>query len=379
MSSPQPSQQYQDLLLQIQTDKTCSQSTELTKSIKQLEEDLNNNNSNNQTNNNYCTKSEISKLYLALGESQFMNEMDDLALENLENSILNDPTNARAFFYKGLVLCMLNRMNEAKQLLEHAVELDGTKHYYWLELGRCCNNLKEYDRALECFKKCLEVNHLNSNNKDNSLVNSVVDILYNMGVKLMTIEKDHYDKALQVFKEAGELDNKDLQIQGKIVQCLEALGQEDERDEKIKEIYERNLKEEFGKNQIRFCRDQFPIHSCVDAQGRNVHVFVYEYFKLVGDMAVKYVFAVTDENQKENLFRISLGSYTFTNALCKEQNPNVERMYHLDGYFGSMHKTYGFFVGTEEAPSLSYDELKKRVIGILTGTKNDVISSSTFN
>ncbi|KAG2381304.1 hypothetical protein C9374_006293 [Naegleria lovaniensis] len=219
---------------------------------------------------------------------------------------------------------------------------------------------------------------MKSIDREQAIQFDLTNSFYNLGMKLSLV-KD-FAHALESFQEAIDLQPNDLQIHGKIVQLYEKIGQKDQRDEKVKEIYTKYKNKEFSEDLKRFCRDQFEISSSPEAEGKNIHVFVYEHFELIGNNAVKFVFQCTDSSQQQVLLRISLGSYAITNSFMKElhQYADDRRVYHLDGYYpGNLHKTFGFYEGTEEGPSLSYDELKEKVIGILDGSNGTVMSSST--
>ncbi len=90
-----------------------------------------------------------------------------------------------------------------------------------------------------------------------------------------------------------------------------------------------------------------------------------EHFELKGDRAVRYAFVVFRGESEEAEYRISLGSYTATNALWQQmQTPKEKRqgrVFHLDGYpAGGGHVNYGM-----KFPEPSYDETKQAVLRIL--------------
>lgn len=88
-------------------------------------------------------------------------------------------------------------------------------------------------------------------------------------------------------------------------------------------------------------------------------VVVVEYYELKGDLAKRYVFSIYEKGAEKPSFSISLGSYKSTDAIDREQNPNrgFERLFHLDAYGPSGHRTLGFF---HDEPS--YAVVKKQVL-----------------
>ncbi|KAF0976219.1 hypothetical protein FDP41_004894 [Naegleria fowleri] len=381
---------FVNLLMKIQEDisaRSYSQIESYTQAILELEQKPIHHHENNDQDNNtlkaFNSIKEIGKLWLALGELQFGSEtMDEQALSSIEKSLSYDITRSRAHFFKGVISSFLGRFEDALQGFEQAILLEPDKATYWFEKGRCVLTMATTNRdsnttsrlveGLECYKK------VKSLSREQALQYDLTSSLFNLGMKF-TFEKD-LEHALESFQEAVELQPDDLQIHGKIVQLYETLNQKDKRDEKVKEIYAMYKRKEFPNDMTRFCRDQFDINSSPEAEGKNIHVFVYEHFELVGNNAVKFVFQCTDEAQKQVLLRISLGSYEMTNSLMKELRglADNQRVYHLDGYYhGNLHKTFGFYDGTDDGPAMSYDDLKQKVVGILDGSNATVMSSST--
>ncbi|EFC48533.1 predicted protein [Naegleria gruberi] len=313
-----------------------------------------------------------SELLCSLGEVLYLLQRDDeKAMMFIEKSIQKNDQNAKAYFYKGMLAVFIpGREDDDIIALEKAIEIKSDIGFYWFELGRAFIRKKMDEKALECLKKYVELD------REDAIKKQVTSTLYNLGMRWF-LEKN-YEKALESFEIADGLSlDPDLQLKGKIVQTYEKLGKKTERDETIQELYKlyRNKSLE---NQIRFCRDQFTLDSYENHT--NVTVFVYEFFELIGDMALKYLFQVSTE--KSILCKISMGSYTFTNQFHMEMNSASqpdERVYHLDGYYPGMHKTFGFYSGTTEKPNITYEELKQKVLDILEGNSTAISSSTTPN
>jgi hypothetical protein len=67
-------------------------------------------------------------------------------------------------------------------------------------------------------------------------------------------------------------------------------------------------------------------------------------------------------------FVISLGSYSYVNALVREENASGPRMFHLDAYYpDNVHETYGFYEGEP-----SYEETRELVLSILRGERKPI-------
>jgi hypothetical protein len=88
-------------------------------------------------------------------------------------------------------------------------------------------------------------------------------------------------------------------------------------------------------------------------------------------MMVIYSFVVLDD-KGEQAFKLSLGSYEFTNKVALElgERPADKRVYHLDLYRATAHETHGFFLGQP-----GYDLVRARVAEVLAG-KSKASSSS---
>ena len=188
--------------------------------------------------------------------------------------------------------------------------------------------------------------------------------LYNGGLVAFLLGK--YEVAIRHFKALKEILPEDAQVRAKLVQAYSGADKKKERDAEIEALYA--LRKETEDEDLQtlkfFCREQF------EAGGKKVMVF--EHFEWVGERAVRYRFVVLDSEGKE-AYRISLGSYATMQGFAEDMGTVKpgQRYCHLDGYFpGNRHATYGFFAG--EPP---YDEIREKVVGILT-KKEQALSSS---
>jgi tetratricopeptide (TPR) repeat protein len=193
-------------------------------------------------------------------------------------------------------------------------------------------------------------------------------LLFNGGMAAFA-SKD-YGTAVDLWKQLKVVDATDWHTRAKLIQAYQALNRIPERDAERTELFAMWKKGEPAelKQQFEYCRDQFEVN------GKRVMAF--EHFELKGKRALRYVFSILDETEQAEEFRISLGSYDFTNAVWRETRKPTpkegERLFHLDGYFkGGGHATYGMYF-----PEPAYDEIRAIVVKILEG-KNKPVSSTT--
>lgn len=184
-------------------------------------------------------------------------------------------------------------------------------------------------------------------------------ILFNAGMAAFG-SKD-YGAALELWKKVKEIDPGDWHTRSKLIQAYQALNKLPERNAERGELFAMWKKGEPAdlKQRVEYCRDQFEVN------GKQVMAF--EHFELKGKRALRYVFSILDETGQAEDFRISLGSYDFTNAVWREtQKPTPkadERLFHLDGYYkGGSHATFGMYF-----PEPSYDQIREIVLKILEG------------
>jgi tetratricopeptide (TPR) repeat protein len=192
-------------------------------------------------------------------------------------------------------------------------------------------------------------------------------ILFNGGMAAFA-SKDHA-LAADLWKQLTAVDPLDWHARAKLVQVYQAMGKFPERDKERGELFQmwKSGKPAELSQQTQYCREQF------EAGGQKIMVF--EQFELKGERALRYVFSILNKAEDDEEFRISLGSYEFTNSVWRRtRNPPPkpdERLFHLDGYFKNSHATFGMYF-----PEPSYDEVRAIVIQILE-KKVAPISSTT--
>lgn len=104
---------------------------------------------------------------------------------------------------------------------------------------------------------------------------------------------------------------------------------------------------------------------------RGLKVLAFEYFDPGGARRKFLRFSVLDTAGKED-FYISLGSYDDTTEVARElkEIPKAERLYHLDEYTASGHRTYAFFNTKPD-----YDQARTNVVNILEGKMKPISGS----
>jgi tetratricopeptide (TPR) repeat protein len=206
-----------------------------------------------------------------------------------------------------------------------------------LEQGKAAEALTHYRKALSLLPK------------DPAL-------LFNGGMAAYA-SKD-FNTALDLWKRLKVVDALDWHVRAKLIQTYQALEKTAERDAERAELFAMWKKGEPAelKQQYQYCREQFEV--------KGQKVMVFEHFELKGDRALRYVFSILDASGQTEDWRISLGSYNFTNAVWRETTKPTpkegERLFHLDGYFKGGHATYDMIF-----PEPSYDDVRARVVKIL--------------
>ena len=185
-------------------------------------------------------------------------------------------------------------------------------------------------------------------------------LLFNTGTAAY-LTKD-YASAAELWKKLKTVEPLDWHNRAKLVQVYQALGKLPERDAERAELFDlwkKGTPPEL-KQQVYYCREQFEV--------KGLSVMVYEHFELKGPRALRYEFIILRKTEDKEDFRISLGSYDFTNAVWRQnRNPKPkddERLFHLDGYYKWGHSTFDMLF-----PEPSYDDTRARVIKILENHK----------
>jgi tetratricopeptide (TPR) repeat protein len=194
---------------------------------------------------------------------------------------------------------------------------------------------------------------------------------WNLGLAYAALERP--EDALACWNSLAQLEPGNFQTTAKIVQALQALGREEERDKAIAQVFiERKQTKNPQLAKIPwFCREQFKVGAR--------KVMAIEYFDpaAAAPRAVYTAFLVHDANDRE-VFRYSLGSYDETTEVAQSlgQVGPTDRLYHLDYYETSrdgakVHRTYGFF---QKRPS--YAVIRKQVVKAMNA-ETEAVSSST--
>lgn len=190
-------------------------------------------------------------------------------------------------------------------------------------------------------------------------------VFWNLG--LSATETGDNAKALKAWRAYRAAAPNNWQGRAKLVQAYQALGNLEARDREraaLVALWKQGIDGALAKQEV-FCREQFRYG------GRKL--MALEYFDPAGPKIVVYSFNVLDA-AGDTESRISLGSYELTNQIALElgERPKDKRLYHLDQYQGSTHRTFGFFLGQP-----SYEVVRAAALDVLSG-KSQASSSSTI-
>jgi len=189
-------------------------------------------------------------------------------------------------------------------------------------------------------------------------------VLWNLGIA--KAEVGNSADALKYWLAYRVVEPNDWRAYEKLIQTHQALGDVAARDKEREALFELRRQAVEGSEVRRaehYCREQ----AKVGAQ----KLITFEVFEPHGERAIYYFSAILKASGQEN-FRISLGSYEFTNRMAHESGnlPMDKRLYHLDRYDSAGHTTFAFY---ETRPT--YEQFSTGVQGILSGTAQPLSSS----
>lgn len=287
---------------------------------------------------------EDGRLHALLARTAFYLRQEEQAKAAAERAIalapdLPEPHYIRAFF--------LGARGQAEAALADALratELDARQGRYWQLLGTLYLQLQKTAEARGAIDKALALEPRNA------------QALFFLG--MLAMEEGKPEEALEAYEKAAELQPDDWRTRARLVQCHQALGNKEKRDAERESLL--RLRRAGKVDQEYFVREQF------QEGGRKV--MVVENFELKDDWARRYEFQVYEPGTDKPAFVISLGSYSYVNALVRKENASGPRMFHLDAYYpGNVHETYGFYEGEP-----SYEETRELVLSILRGERKPI-------
>ncbi|HKP04461.1 MAG TPA: tetratricopeptide repeat protein [Chthoniobacterales bacterium] len=189
-------------------------------------------------------------------------------------------------------------------------------------------------------------------------------VLWNLGLAFAATGE--HSKAVETWQSYRRIEPDDWAARAKLVQAYQALGDVKARDDEIKSLYEfRNNSSDPKVNTAeRFCREQGVI--------ANRSVFVFEYFAPPGPRPQYLRFCILNKKGEVDYY-LSLGSYDDTTAIARElgELKEDERLYHLDEYTDTGHRTFAFFKTRPE-----YEEVRSAVVRALGGKSKPISGSS---
>jgi tetratricopeptide (TPR) repeat protein len=264
-----------------------------------------------------------------------------------------EPDNDEYLCYHGTTLGETGKTEEALEVLAKAAKLDPKNPRPVFLTGIVFTGAGKNDEALKMFLRAAEIDPRHRMAR------------FNAGQLYQNLGK--HEQALKMFLDGAKLAPSDIKCRGKIIQLYDALGKKDKRDEERARL----IKEWESGKYLSWRRKPFYVRDQFKAGDKKV--MTLEYFRMSGEMAVKYVFYVLEPKTEKILYRLSLGSYETTNAIARETGeikPD-ERLYHLDQYDKKGHRLYRMYKGEPK-----YDDVKKLVIKAIQGKAE--MMSGTF-
>lgn len=319
--------------------------------------------------------------------ANFYLEKDQVSKEFYTKAIKHHPDSADPYFMQGVLAMYAPDFPKAETLIEKAITLNAKNVRYWSDYARVLLQQKKQKEALKALLKVTELNpeEIDGYYQLATLYHTLGDLakaeatykkaltkdpthentLYNLAQMNQSTGK--HEEALRYFTKLNSVNPNDWKAHSKIIQELYALKRDDEAKKKITELYalkKKNTIPSLAKANF-YTREQFTL--------ADKKVYCFEHFELQGDKAIKLNFTVCDAKTDVTLYKITLGSYDFTNnmALAVKEIKEGQRKYHLDGYYKDRHVTYGFY--TDQPP---YDAIRKQVVDIIKGNASGLSSSS---
>jgi tetratricopeptide (TPR) repeat protein len=315
---------------------------------------------------------------LNLGKAYYFQEKDKKALAAFGRAAAIAPKKSAPHFYSGVIHRYGDDLDGSLKELTLACRTDPGDGGCWCELGRTLRARDELPEALAALQRAcrLQPDDVPTLFETGTLLTvlghdeKAIDLF----LKALTIDPDQgniafnagqccqnlgrHKQALGHFLTATRLDPADWNAITKTIQEYETLGMEEERDRARDVLYRLRKKgkiESLNKANL-YIREQF---ECGDKK-----IFVIEYFEMKGSMAKKLSFNIKKRKTGKLLYKVSLGSYDFTNTMAKISGELSEgnRIWHLDRYTGKKHTTISFFDG--EPP---YDVVRSLVVEVIEG------------
>jgi len=237
------------------------------------------------------------------------------------------------------------------------------------QIGLTPEDEKRVEKAFQTANQLLEAEKpreaLKYYNEALAILPKEPSILFNAGMAAFSAEE--YEAAADLWRRLKIVDANDWRARAKLIQAYHALKRYADVDSEREELFtlRRSGKIQELSDEAFYCREQFRVG--------DYKVVAFEHFELKGNRALRYVFMISKVDKSEE-FRISLGSYDMTNAIWRETTKpkpkEGERLFHLDGYFGSGHATYGMY---PKEPT--YLETRESVVKILEGRAKAMSSS----
>ena len=311
---------------------------------------------------------------------------DEQALAAIDRALKLKPKEAEYHRLRSRILRYLEKLDEAAASLREAVKLQPAEPRYHFKLGVVLDQLGKSDEALAQVRKAAALNpkyaepliflgaeQMKAGKTAEGLetfriaakVDASCELAWaNIGQVLQN--QGRLAEAVRAYQKVLSLNPNRWRARAKLIQLHQGLGQLTQRDKhRAALLKQRSESPTLSLKRADFyCREQFKV--------AKRPVYVYEHFELKGDRAIRYAFLICKPESEDVDYRISLGSYEFTNAAAREAGDLKpgERLFHLDEYRPGMHATLDMRKGEP-----AYDEVRKQVIRRLGG-KLDAMSAT---
>ncbi|WP_420602442.1 hypothetical protein [Flagellimonas sp.] len=306
--------------------------------------------------------------YVAM--AYYMKANDSKVLELMDFSIQKDKNDPDVHYIQGMTLNYVGQFDKAIESFRKAIELDSTNSNYFSGMGDSYVSQEKYEEALSQYMMATEKNepidrpfamipqiYAELNQPEKALMafyksketiskesDSYINALFNIG--LYEFLDKNYDKSEIAFKELIELVPSDYPSYAKLIQVYYGKKEYEKAKPLKKQLYkayENGLLPDNLKSM--FCFDQF--------DWKDKLILAYERFAVKeGELYYKHVFYVTNEK----------GDTEFT--IQTENSPISVEMggpkYAVGMDRGGTHSTFGFI-----NENFKYDDLKSIVIKIL--------------
>jgi hypothetical protein len=152
------------------------------------------------------------------------NRRHKLAIEELKNSLQQDPSMAKAYNAMGISFDKLRKNNQAIHCYQLALKIDSNLDYVHNNLGYSYLHIGNLDAAIESFQRAIQLNDKKKRYRNNLILAYVINNRYDLAIDQMRGLEGGSQAGETVAKLAHRLGKKDFEKQ--IVSALQRMGSE---------------------------------------------------------------------------------------------------------------------------------------------------------